>query len=134
LVRTFESNQYLHGADTTTHQANELPKWNHPSATANHAPTDASSTFFGATMPNYETPANNSPYFEIMFVFHHCLGDGLSMYAFARTLCELLTTENFNTEDLKLENIPVIHEPPPLIDNLFNPNLFQVLPGEFSSI
>ena len=70
-------------------------------------------------------------YFEIMFTFHHCLGDGLSMFAYARTFLECTDAEHFNSEDLGLENIPVAKEPPPLLDNLLNPHLLEVLPGNF---
>lgn len=72
----------------------------------------------------------NSPrHFEIIFSFHHCLGDGLSMYAFAKTFLELCGVENFN-RDLELESIELGVQPPPLIDNLVDPLMVEVLPGE----
>ncbi|KAJ3194631.1 hypothetical protein HK101_002275 [Irineochytrium annulatum] len=68
------------------------------------------------------------PYFEIMFSFHHCLGDGLSMFAYARTFLERADKENLLAEDLHLENIEVVTEPPPLIDNLLDPWFVEVVP------
>ncbi|KAJ3196367.1 hypothetical protein HK101_009180 [Irineochytrium annulatum] len=68
------------------------------------------------------------PYFEIMFSFHHCLGDGLSMFAYARTFLERADRENLLAEDLHLENIEVVREPPPLIDNLLDPWFVEVVP------
>ncbi|KAI9101156.1 hypothetical protein DFS34DRAFT_712603 [Phlyctochytrium arcticum] len=68
-------------------------------------------------------------HFEIIFSFHHCLGDGLSMYAFAQSFLALCTAENFNTDDLKVHEHLLASEPPPLMDNLINPNIFQVLPA-----
>ncbi|KAJ3118653.1 hypothetical protein HDU96_010637 [Phlyctochytrium bullatum] len=67
-------------------------------------------------------------YFEIMFTFHHCLGDGLSMFAFARTFLECANAEHLNASDLQLEKIPVVTTPPPLIDNLLDPWFFEVVP------
>ncbi|KAJ3193214.1 hypothetical protein HDU67_005206, partial [Dinochytrium kinnereticum] len=68
------------------------------------------------------------PYFEIMFTFHHCLGDGLSMFAYARTFLECANAEHLNSDDLHLENIPVVQFPPPLIDNLLDPWFLEVVP------
>ncbi|KAJ3267175.1 hypothetical protein HDU77_005378 [Chytriomyces hyalinus] len=73
-------------------------------------------------------PTANSDYFEIFFTFNHCLGDGLSMFAFARTFLECTDAAHFNSLDLKLETIEVSKEPPPVIDNLFDPNIFEVFP------
>ncbi|KNC96990.1 uncharacterized protein SPPG_07807 [Spizellomyces punctatus DAOM BR117] len=67
-------------------------------------------------------------HFEIIFSFHHCLGDGLSMYAFAKTFLAVCDADHLNASDLRLETVALVTEPPPLIDNLFNPYLVQVLP------
>ncbi|KAJ3294767.1 hypothetical protein HK104_003307 [Borealophlyctis nickersoniae] len=67
-------------------------------------------------------------YFEVMFSFHHCLGDGLSMFAFARTYLSFCDAEHFNAEDLHLETVLLPKEPPPLIDNLVNPYFIEVVP------
>ncbi|KAJ3279773.1 hypothetical protein HDU79_000307, partial [Rhizoclosmatium sp. JEL0117] len=77
---------------------------------------------------NPPPPLADSSYFEIMFTFHHCLGDGLSMLAFARTWLEAADADHFMSADLKLENVIVNKEPPPVLDNLFHPNVFEVLP------
>ncbi|KAJ3049708.1 hypothetical protein HK097_009323, partial [Rhizophlyctis rosea] len=66
--------------------------------------------------------------FDVMFSFHHCLGDGLSMFAFARTFTGLCDAEHFNSPDLHLESIRLAETPPPIIDNLVNPWLVEVLP------
>ncbi|KAI8607174.1 hypothetical protein BC830DRAFT_1175610, partial [Chytriomyces sp. MP71] len=73
-------------------------------------------------------PTPDSEYFEIMFTFHHCLGDGLSMFAFARTFLTNTDAAHFNAPDLDLAHVPVSNDPPPVIDNLFNPNIFEVFP------
>ncbi|KAJ3190559.1 hypothetical protein HK101_008595 [Irineochytrium annulatum] len=67
-------------------------------------------------------------YFEIMFSFHHCLGDGLSMFAYARTFLENADARHLNADHLDLANVPVVNEPPPLIDNLLDPWIFEVIP------
>ncbi|KAJ3069309.1 hypothetical protein HDU98_007645 [Podochytrium sp. JEL0797] len=74
------------------------------------------------------SPVPDSQYFEIIFTFHHCLGDGLSMLAFARSFMECADAEHFNADNLKLELIQVNKEPPPVLDNMFHPNVFEVLP------
>ncbi|KAJ3044428.1 hypothetical protein HDV00_002321 [Rhizophlyctis rosea] len=66
--------------------------------------------------------------FDVMFSFHHCLGDGLSMFAFARTFTALCDAKHFNAPDLHLENVLLDVNPPPIIDNLVNPYLIEVLP------
>ncbi|KAJ3025737.1 UNVERIFIED_CONTAM: hypothetical protein HDU68_006758 [Siphonaria sp. JEL0065] len=77
---------------------------------------------------NPHPPVANSNYFDIMFTFHHCLGDGLSMLAFARTFLECTDAQHFNAVDLRLGDIDVSKDPPPVLDNLFHPNVFEVLP------
>ncbi|KAJ3100248.1 hypothetical protein HDU97_002384 [Phlyctochytrium planicorne] len=67
-------------------------------------------------------------YFEIMFTFHHCLGDGLSMFAYARTFLENANSYHLNSDNLHLETIPVVTTPPPLIDNLLDPWFLEVIP------
>ena len=67
--------------------------------------------------------------FEIFFSFHHCLGDGLSMWAFARTFMKYSHQSFWLQPDLKLDQIPLSTEPPPILDNLMNPGFFEVLPG-----
>ncbi|KAJ3317374.1 hypothetical protein HDU76_001203 [Blyttiomyces sp. JEL0837] len=90
------------------------------------ASTSKEETRFGHTMPPF---VPNELYFEIMFTFHHCLGDGLSMFAFARTFLENVQAEKFNADDIHLENVLVNKEPPPVLDNLLNPNFFEILPA-----
>ncbi|KAJ3205367.1 hypothetical protein HDU82_005246 [Entophlyctis luteolus] len=79
----------------------------------------------GLTIP---ASAPGAKYFDIMCTFHHCLGDGLSMLAFGRTFLEAADAAHINSSDLKLEELPVSKDPPPVLDNLFNPNVFEVLP------
>jgi hypothetical protein len=85
---------------------------------------------FGSQMP----PILDEPYFEIMFTFHHCLGDGLSMYSFGRTFLEIADFEHMNSLDLKLEDVPVNPEPVPVLDNLFNPNVLQIVARKHISV
>ncbi|KAI9339788.1 hypothetical protein DFJ73DRAFT_846144 [Zopfochytrium polystomum] len=97
---------------------------------ANVSPTfvpnpDTTGDMFGRVSPAI---VEGRPYFEIMFTFHHCLGDGLSMFAYARTYLEKADAEHMNSDDLHLENVPVTNEPPPILDNLFEPNFFEILP------
>ncbi|KAI9364982.1 hypothetical protein DFJ73DRAFT_756119 [Zopfochytrium polystomum] len=67
--------------------------------------------------------------FEIIFTFHHCLGDGLSMFAYARTFLEKADAYHMNADELHLENVPVTMEPPPILDNLFNPSIIEIVPA-----
>ncbi|KAJ3051421.1 hypothetical protein HK102_012075, partial [Quaeritorhiza haematococci] len=71
---------------------------------------------------------DEGPSWYMMFTFHHCLGDGLSMYAFARTFLSFCDAEHFNAVDLGLDKVPVVRTPPPVLDNLFNPNILEVTP------
>ncbi|ORY36490.1 hypothetical protein BCR33DRAFT_855228 [Rhizoclosmatium globosum] len=70
--------------------------------------------------------------FRIIFSFHHCLGDGLSMFAFCRTFAECTDVQFLTNENLHLENRPVVKEPPPLLDNVVNPYFLEVLPAAVS--
>ncbi|TPX64375.1 hypothetical protein SpCBS45565_g05929 [Spizellomyces sp. 'palustris'] len=73
-------------------------------------------------------------HFEIIFSFHHCLGDGLSMYAFAKSFLAVCDADHLNAGDLRLETVALVTEPPPLVDNLINPYLVQVLPGKNNAV
>ncbi|KAJ3106335.1 hypothetical protein HDU97_006533 [Phlyctochytrium planicorne] len=98
---------------------------------AQEAPaTSVENSSTAATVYGMNDPAfpPDQEYYEIMFTFHHCLGDGLSMFAYARTYLEEATAANLNSDDLHLENVAVVTEPPPMIDNLLDPNVFEVLP------
>ncbi|KAJ3105115.1 hypothetical protein HK100_003958 [Physocladia obscura] len=77
---------------------------------------------------NPPAPNPSGRYFDLMSTFHHCLGDGLSMLAFARTFLECADAAHINAKDLDLANINVSQDPPPLLDNLFNPSVFEILP------
>ncbi|KAJ3132729.1 hypothetical protein HK100_005080 [Physocladia obscura] len=77
---------------------------------------------------NQPAPDPSGRYFDLMSTFHHCLGDGLSMLAFARTFLECADAAHINAKDLDLANINVSQDPPPLLDNLFNPSVFEILP------
>ncbi|RKO90454.1 hypothetical protein BDK51DRAFT_11863, partial [Blyttiomyces helicus] len=68
------------------------------------------------------------PYVELMHTFHHCLGDGLSMFSFSRSFLDLCDKERFDVEDLKLGEVELTTVPPPVLDNLVNPSVFEVLP------
>ncbi|KAJ3233029.1 hypothetical protein HDU81_002543 [Chytriomyces hyalinus] len=87
---------------------------------------DRNVTGFGLTIP---PSAPDAKTFDIMFTFHHCLGDGLSMFAFARTFLECTDATHFKAADLKLDEIEVSKTPPPVLDNLFDPNVLEVVPA-----
>jgi hypothetical protein len=76
---------------------------------------------------------NGSVVDECLFVFsfHHSLGDGLSMFAFARSFAELLSFDYLTgKKELDLTMIPVPTLPPPLMDNLINPWFIEIIPGK----
>ncbi|KAJ3393251.1 hypothetical protein HDU84_002330 [Entophlyctis sp. JEL0112] len=50
------------------------------------------------------------------------------MLAFVRTFMQSVNAGNINSNDLKLQEIEVVKDPPPVLDNLFDPNIFEVLP------
>ncbi|TPX77019.1 hypothetical protein CcCBS67573_g01684 [Chytriomyces confervae] len=87
---------------------------------------DRNATGFGLVIPESAPDAKT---FDIMFTFHHCLGDGLSMFAFARTFLECTDLAHFTADDLKLDQIDVSMDPPPVLDNLFNPNVLEIVPA-----
>ncbi|KAI9329724.1 hypothetical protein BDR26DRAFT_872105 [Obelidium mucronatum] len=80
---------------------------------------------FGQQLPS-STSYEKS--FKIIFSFHHCLGDGLSMLAFCRTFAECCSSHYLTTPNLQLEKLGVSSDPPPLLDNIFDPWIFEVLP------
>ncbi|KAH6590174.1 hypothetical protein BASA50_009587 [Batrachochytrium salamandrivorans] len=69
--------------------------------------------------------------FDLVFTFHHCIGDGLSMLAFARTFLAECTAANFNALSLHLDQVPVSTEPPLLLDNYIRPSFFGIFPAIF---
>ncbi|KAL2911733.1 hypothetical protein HK105_208790 [Polyrhizophydium stewartii] len=71
--------------------------------------------------------ARDMPVFDMAFTFHHCIGDGLSMWAFARTFFKYFTAAALNAPSLQLDR-PVNAEPPPLLDNLINANALEIIP------
>ncbi|KAJ8324124.1 hypothetical protein O5D80_007330 [Batrachochytrium dendrobatidis] len=73
-------------------------------------------------------PASTMPCFDIVFTFHHCIGDGLSMWAFARSFFELATADVLNQNTLDLKNVLVNSDPPPLLDNLIKANTLEIIP------
>ncbi|KAJ8324123.1 hypothetical protein O5D80_007329 [Batrachochytrium dendrobatidis] len=73
--------------------------------------------------------ATSSIVFDLIFTFHHCLGDGLSMLAFARTLLAECTTANYNAESLHLDQVSVVANPPVLLDNYIKPSFFGIVPA-----
>jgi hypothetical protein len=67
------------------------------------------------------------PSFSCIFSFNHCLGDGISMLAFAKTFLNLCVAQNFNKDSLDLHLVEVSKEPPELLDNYINPSCFGVI-------
>jgi hypothetical protein len=85
-----------------------------------------------AVTPSRQDTNSNCDTFEIAFSFHHCIGDGLSMWAFARTFMKYVDKKYWDVNvDLGLENVVVTEVPPPILDNLMNPGFFEILPGIF---
>lgn len=82
--------------------------------------------------PSLQDPSGNGgdDRFEIAFSFHHCLGDGLSMWAFARTFTKFMDKSYWDVNvDLGLDKVVLSDVPPPILDNLMNPGFFEILPG-----
>lgn len=52
------------------------------------------------------------------------------MFAFARSFFKICTADKFNVADLELSKYKVNTEPPPLLDNLIEPNILEVAPGK----
>ncbi|KAJ3345555.1 hypothetical protein HDU83_003939 [Entophlyctis luteolus] len=75
-----------------------------------------------------QLPPEETGTVTIIFSFHHCLGDGLSMFAFCRTFAEIVTARNISRQDLKLNELQVSTEPPPLLDNILNPSFIEIFP------
>ena len=64
--------------------------------------------------------------FDIVVSFNHCIGDGLSLFAFAQSVFQECKLSNFTAPSLDLANVSVSSTPPPLLDNLINPSFFGV--------
>ncbi|KAI8902074.1 hypothetical protein BC833DRAFT_574966 [Globomyces pollinis-pini] len=81
-----------------------------------------------------ENSVEKLPTFHILFSFHHCLGDGLSVFSFTRLFFSKLTSDAFNAESLNLQNIPITKAPPPILDNYIYSNFFGVVPAALEMI
>ncbi|KAI8814035.1 hypothetical protein BJ742DRAFT_788323 [Cladochytrium replicatum] len=84
-----------------------------------------------APEPFVDTPEGGI-FFEAVFAFHHCLGDGLCLYTFSKTIFSEMIAENFLAEKLDISTFPVNTEPPPVMDNLLEPAFWQVAPSAVS--
>ncbi|KAJ3414432.1 hypothetical protein HDV05_006613 [Chytridiales sp. JEL 0842] len=80
---------------------------------------------------DYKPIGSQNNYFEIIFTFHHCLGDGLSAFSFCRTFSQFIDDTHMNAEFIDLESVKVSDEPPVNFDSLFNPWLVEVIPVAF---
>ncbi|KAJ3262291.1 WD40 repeat domain 95 [Boothiomyces macroporosus] len=69
------------------------------------------------------------PNFYIYFSFHHCLGDGLSAFSYAKEVFRNFHAANFNLPDLHLDTLAVTPVPPPLLDNLIKANFLEIIPA-----
>jgi hypothetical protein len=69
------------------------------------------------------------PKFYVICSFHHCIGDGLSGFAFYRLLMSKMSFAAFQSKPLDLNTFPITKTPPPILDNYINSNIFQVIPG-----
>lgn len=67
------------------------------------------------------------PEFFISFAFNHCLGDGLSMLAFARTYFSKLNVEAYNRTSSHLDEFFINAEPPPLLDNFIKASFLGII-------
>ncbi|KAJ3130536.1 hypothetical protein HK098_000101 [Nowakowskiella sp. JEL0407] len=71
-------------------------------------------------------------FWEFVLSFHHCLGDGLSVYTFSKTIFDTVTDDKLTASEYDISNIPVNQDPPPVLDNLMKPFFWQVVPVGFS--
>ncbi|KAJ3415116.1 hypothetical protein HDV05_005524 [Chytridiales sp. JEL 0842] len=77
---------------------------------------------------DYVSVGSMPDYFEIVFTFHHCLGDGLSAFAFCRTFGQYVDDAHMNADSIDLEAVKVSEDPPVNFDSLFNPWLIEIIP------
>ncbi|KAJ3276763.1 Anaphase-promoting complex subunit 2 [Terramyces sp. JEL0728] len=69
------------------------------------------------------------PNFYVYFSFHHCLGDGLSAFSYAKEVFRNFHVSNLNLPDLHLDSLAVTPSPPPLLDNLIKANFVEIIPA-----
>ncbi|KAI8902080.1 hypothetical protein BC833DRAFT_521469 [Globomyces pollinis-pini] len=68
--------------------------------------------------------------FYVLFSFHHCLGDGLSVFSFSKSFFNNLTPQNLNSTTIDLHKVPITKSLPPLLDNYIYTNLIGIMPVE----
>ncbi|KAJ3221089.1 hypothetical protein HK099_003783, partial [Clydaea vesicula] len=71
--------------------------------------------------------------FTVCWTIHHCLGDGLSMFALARTFVNNCTYDNLEG-NTNLSRVEIDKSPPPLMDNLFNPWFIETIPALYEML
>ncbi|KAJ1548070.1 hypothetical protein HK096_005879 [Nowakowskiella sp. JEL0078] len=97
------------------------PTWiNHNKKKSGSIQMDSNSAFEGGIEENT---------FDIIFTFHHSLGDGLCLYTFIKSMFAQFSAEQFNAPSLNLIDFPVAKDDVPLLDNLVNPSFLEVLPA-----
>ncbi|KAJ2999658.1 hypothetical protein HDV02_002131 [Globomyces sp. JEL0801] len=67
--------------------------------------------------------------FYVLFSFHHCLGDGLSVFSFSKSFFNNLTPENLNSTTIVLHKVTITKSLPPLLDNYIYTNLVGIMPA-----
>ena len=70
---------------------------------------------------------------SVIWSVHHALGDGMSSWALARSFLNLCTLDNFNTA-INLQQFNVQQDPPFILDKLWNPWFFEIIPALFQML
>ncbi|KAI8799248.1 hypothetical protein BJ742DRAFT_158437 [Cladochytrium replicatum] len=78
--------------------------------------------------PSLPPPQEKGTPFEVIFSFHHSLGDGLSLFTWSKSFFKTCTADVLNAPQLELSKIPVVKEEVPLLDNLVDPSVVEVIP------
>ncbi|RKO97287.1 hypothetical protein CXG81DRAFT_11632, partial [Caulochytrium protostelioides] len=79
--------------------------------------------------PDVEGGSDGDLTYYVMFFFHHCLGDGMSILACAKSFVKHCTQDNLTSRSpLKLNQVPLCVLPPPLLDNILNPSVANLIP------
>jgi hypothetical protein len=69
------------------------------------------------------------PKFYLFCSIHHCIGDGLSGFAFFRILMSKMKSSAFKKDPIDLKEFAITTVAPPILDNYINPSIIGIIPG-----